>query len=428
MERQDIELWAGAECSFVRVGERVVDQLESTGHGDRIEDIDRVAGLGVRAFRQAVLWETTLDWGWADERVGCLRELDVRPILGLLHHGSGPGRDHLLSPTFVDGLARHARAVAEHYPWVTDYTPVNEPLTTARFACLYGHWYPHARDDRAFARALVNECLATRASMRAIREVQPGARLVQTEDIGTVFATPRMAYQARFENTRRFLSLDLLAGRVVRSHPMWHWLVDAGGISERELDDLVADPVPPDIFGINYYVTSDRFLDEHVERYPETTHGGNGRDAYADVEAVRVRFRGIVGFEGVLRLVAWRYGRPVAITEAHLAGPPEEQVLWFAEAWKAAERARDDGLDVRAVTAWSVFGAYDWDSLLTRDRQRYEAGVFDVRGGVPRETPLASVVRELALDGSSSTHPLLEGEGWWAKPSRLLYPALSEAP
>jgi dTDP-4-dehydrorhamnose reductase len=427
-----LELWAGAECSVVRVGSRYVDQVERTGHGARVDDLDRLAALGVRAFRQAVLWERTApdssdarDWGWADERLARLRALGVRPIVGLVHHGSGPRYTQLLDPSFVDGLAEYARAVAERYPWATDYTPVNEPLTTARFSCLYGHWYPHQRGDRTFTRALLNECAAIRAAMRAIREVQPAARLVQTEDIGTVFATPRLAYQARFENVRRFLSLDLLTGRVTRSHPLWSWLVHAGGATERELDDLVASPMPPDIVGINYYVTSDRFIDERLSRYPAHTHGTNGRDAYADVEAARVRKRGIVGHEGVLRMTGARYELPVAITEAHLGGPREEQARWFAEAWRATASARADGVDVRAVTAWSAFGAYDWDSLLTEERGSYEAGLFDVRGPEPRATPLAAVVRDFGREGKSS-HPLLAGAGWWARESRLLYePVLS---
>ena len=55
------------------------------------------------------------------------------------------------------------RAVAERYPWVEHYTPVNEPLTTARFSGLYGHWYPHARDDGAFLRALLQPVPGDRA-------------------------------------------------------------------------------------------------------------------------------------------------------------------------------------------------------------------------------------------------------------------------
>ena len=60
------------------------------------------------------------------------------------------------------------------------YTPVNEPLTTARFSALYGHWYPHARDNLAFASALINELRATVLAMREIRAVNPCAQLLQT--------------------------------------------------------------------------------------------------------------------------------------------------------------------------------------------------------------------------------------------------------
>ena len=43
-------------------------------------------------------------------------------------------------------LAQHAENVARRYPWLEMFTPVNEPLTTARFSGLYGHWYPHRHD------------------------------------------------------------------------------------------------------------------------------------------------------------------------------------------------------------------------------------------------------------------------------------------
>ena len=33
-------------------------------------------------------------------------------------------------------------------PHITNYTPVNEPLTTARFSGLYGAWYPHSPGPR----------------------------------------------------------------------------------------------------------------------------------------------------------------------------------------------------------------------------------------------------------------------------------------
>ena len=165
---------------------------------------------------------------------------------------------------------------------------MNEPLTTARFSALYGHWYPHLTDHGAFLRALVTECLATAHAMHAIREVRPDAQLVQTEDLGRTFSTPRLAYQAAHENERRWLTFDLLCGRVEREHPLWDFLVGWGKLSEREVRAVGDADAAPDILGINHYLTSDRYLDERLAWYPEHHHGANGRDRYADVEAVRV--------------------------------------------------------------------------------------------------------------------------------------------
>jgi len=98
--------------------------------------------------------------------------------------------------------------------------PVNEPLTTARFSGLYGVWYPHGRDHATFARALVTECRAVVLAMRAVRSVNPRARLVQTEDLGRRYSTPALASLAAFQNQRRWLSLDLLCGKLDREHPL----------------------------------------------------------------------------------------------------------------------------------------------------------------------------------------------------------------
>ena len=224
--RAELELWAGVECTVNRVGDRWFDQTARTGHAGRLDDVDRLAAMGVRAVRYPVLWERTAplgleaaDWSWPDARLRRLRALGLRPIVGLVHHGSGPSGTSLLDEAFPEKLAAYARAVAERYPWVEDFTPINEPLTTARFAGLYGLWYPHGRDAATFARALLIQCRATSLAMRAIREVTPTARLVQTDDMGTVFSTPRLAYQARFENARRWLSFDLLCGRVGPESP-----------------------------------------------------------------------------------------------------------------------------------------------------------------------------------------------------------------
>ncbi len=429
---QPLEVWAGVECTVNRVGDRYFDQLERNGHAARLDDLDLFAELGVRAIRYPVLWERTapngmesVDWSWADERLGRLRELGIRPIVGLVHHGSGPSHTSLIDPAFPEKLAFYARAVAERYPWVDSYTPVNEPLTTARFSGLYGHWYPHGRDGLTFAQALLNQCRAIVLSMRAIREVNPAAQLVQTEDLGKIYSTPKLAYQAEFENERRWLSFDLLCGRVNRDDPMGQYLRSLG-VSEAQLQLFLDEFCTPDTIGINHYVTSDRFLDERLESYPAGLHGGNGRHEYADVEAVRVCTYGS-GPRALMQETWERYGLPIAVTEVHIGCTREEQLRWLKEVWDAAEDLRCEGVDVRAVTAWSLLGAYNWNSLVTRESNHYESGVFDLRGPRPRPTALAQMVRELAA-GLKPDHPVLDVPGWWHRPSRLLYPPVSCCP
>ncbi|GMA14114.1 NAD-dependent epimerase/dehydratase family protein [Deinococcus metallilatus] len=425
---ENLELWVGVEPTVSRVGDETLDQLALSGFDRRPEDLDRLAELGAAAMRFPLLWERTApegldraDWSWADARLARLTQHGVKPILGLVHHGGGPRHTHLLDPSFVDGLKAYARAVAERYPHVSAYTPVNEPLTTARFSALYGHWYPHARDEKSFWKALMHQLRATVLAMEEIRRVNPEAALIQTEDLGHSSSTPRLKGQADFENERRWLSLDLLLGRVDEAHSMWDHLRWAGA-SEQEVLWFAEHPCPPDVLGLNVYVTSERFLDERLHHYPPHTHGSNGREQYADVEAVRVRGEGIGGVGARLREAHARYGRPLAITEVHLGCTREEQLRWLHAAWQDAEQVRQEGADVRAVTAWAALGAFEWNSLLTRRSGHYESGLWDVRAPEPRPTALARLARELGT-GQPPSHPVLTGPGWWRREDRLIFPA-----
>jgi dTDP-4-dehydrorhamnose reductase len=425
-----LEMWGGVECTVNRVGDRYFDQLERNGHCSRLDDLDLFEDLGFHAIRYPLLWEriapdglASADWAWADARMERLRRGPMRPIVGLVHHGSGPRHTSLLDDSFATGLAAFAGAVAARYPWVTDFTPVNEPLTTARFSGLYGLWYPHHREFGSFVRALLVQCRGVALAMRAVRAVNPSARLVQTEDFGRTYATAALHDQATYENERRWLSLDLLCGRMTPAHPWWTRLLEAGA-GEAELEWFLDQP-PPDLVGINYYLTSDRLLDERVGLYPAVCVGGNGRQSYADVEAVRGWAGGILGHAEVLRQVEGRYGIPVALTEVQAGATREQQLRWLHEAWTAATEVRAEGVDVRAVTAWSLVGTWDWHAQVTRDDGLYETGVFDIRGGRPRPTAVARMAADLARAGRHD-HPVLSDPGWWRTAERFVYPPVGE--
>ena len=430
MELKYPEIWGGIECTLNRVGDSYFDQLKYNGHYDRVEDLDLIASLGIKKLRYPILWEKIspkdikdADWTWADERLNKIKSLGITPIVGFVHHGCGPIHTSLVNDCFAPKLAEFAKAFAERYPWVKYYTPINEPLTTARFSGLYGHWYPHKKDEYTFVQALFNQCKAVIESMRAIRKINPDAKLVQTEDLGKVYSTETMVYQAKFENDRRWLSFDLLTARLTPQRRLWYYMTYLG-VKEEQMQWFLDNPCPPDIIGINHYLTSERFLDENIEIYPGTAVGKNEFNTYADVEALRVCKEGASGHYHLLKDTWERYHIPLALTEVHLFCKREEQLRWFKQAWDLSVLLLNEGVDIKGVTAWALLGSFDWCNLVTKEEGHYETGVFDIRSGKPRATALASMIKGYS-ENKSFDHPVLKIPGWWKRPTRLLYPPIS---
>ena len=172
-KKSDVEVWAGLECTINRVKDSYFDQLDYAGHYNRETDFELLSDLGIKKLRYPVLWEkhqpakdATIDWTVAERSLNRLKSLDIEPIAGLVHHGSGPSYASIETEDFASGLAAYALHVARKFPWLEYYTPINEPLTTARFCGLYGFWYPHSSSDEAFIRLLINETKATILAMR----------------------------------------------------------------------------------------------------------------------------------------------------------------------------------------------------------------------------------------------------------------------
>ncbi len=421
-----LELWGGLECTINRIKDKYFDQLEYAGYYTRKNDIDTIAELDVKAFRYPILWEKhqpqknrSINFNRAENDLKKLHDYKITPIIGLVHHGSGPSFVNFFDGSFETGLAKYAEEVAKKFPHVKYYTPINEPLTTARFCGLYGHWYPHKKDDYSFAKILLSECKATVMAMQAIRQINPEAKLIQTEDLGKTHSTPTLFYQAKFENHRRWLAIDLLCGNIIPGHIMWDYLINSG-IDESELYFFLQNKCAPDILGLNYYITSERFLDERLEHYPHHTQGKNFIHEYADVEAIRVGEKAYEGPKALIKEVWKKFEIPIAITEAHLHCHRDEQIRWFSKIWEIAKELRNQNVDIKAVTAWALLGSFGWNKLLTEDKGDYEPGAFDIRSGQLRPLALSSLLK--CINKSNSYyHPVLEGEGWWERNMRVIY-------
>jgi dTDP-4-dehydrorhamnose reductase len=410
-----IEIWASPEPTFARVdADTVRDQIAETGLDLRTGDAERIAALGVTVSRVPVLWERVApadphehDFSEPERRLDALRAAGIEPIVTLLHHGSGPNYTDLLDPAFPLWFAEYAEATARMFPWVRRWTPINEPLTTARFATLYGVWYPNVRDDRAFGRAMVNQTLAQQAAMRRIRRVIPDAEFVLTEDLQRYAAgDASVAEYVAFLRERMYLSVELVAGRVGDHHPLKTFLTGRCGVNDLELGMMRRDACIPDLVAFNHY--------PHSERYLFT----RDKDV-ADVPAVYVAGEQPPAAGPLLRAASERLHLPLALGEVHAHAPPAERVRWLAQHAADVQALRADGVDIRAIGAWATFGMIDWHSLLRRRAGVAEDGVYTFAGrdGVPQPTAVADALRELAATGSIGDRGV---RGWWERGDRPL--------
>jgi dTDP-4-dehydrorhamnose reductase len=410
----NLELWASPEPTFARIDdERVRDQSAETGLDARAEgDAERIAALGVTGSRVPVLWERVSpldphdrDYSEPQRRLDALRARGIDPIVTLLHHGSGPRFTDLLDPAFPLWFAEYAEATATAFPWVRRWTPINEPLTTARFATLYGVWYPNMRDDRAFGRAMVNQTLAQQAAMRRIRRVIPDAEFVLTDDLQRFTAGDEgVAEYVAFLRERVYLSAELVAGRVDDDHPLAAFLIGRCGVNALELGIMTRDACVPDLVAFNHYPHSERYVFSQAE-------------AAGDVPAVYVMGEASPAIGPLLRAAAERLRLPLAVGEVHVHASAPERVRWLAQQAADVVAARDDGVDIRALGAWAAFGMVDWHSLLRETAGVAEDGVYTFAGavGTPEPTLVADAIRELAATGRIDDRGV---RGWWERDDR----------
>jgi beta-glucosidase/6-phospho-beta-glucosidase/beta-galactosidase len=344
----------GIECSAPTVtGGRRVDELEATGHYDHWEkDLALVRELGVRYLRYGLpihrvfVGPGRYDWSFADRVLERMQELGIEPILDLVHFGLPDWLGSFQNPDWPKHAADYARAVAERYPWIRFYTPVNEIYITAQFSAAFGWWNERQRSDQAFVTNLKHSVQASRSMMRAILDTCPGALFVFSESTEYVHpGSPDMVQPAQFLNQRRFLSLDLLFGHDV-SATAYTYLIRSG-MTPEEYDGFREDRElrSHSIMGTDYYVTN-----EHILRRDGRTIGSGE----------------IYGYYVITRQYFDRYRIPVMHTETNREST--QATIWLWKQWMNLLRLREDGVPVIGFTWYGLVDMKDWDSALTRPR------------------------------------------------------------
>ena len=66
------------------------------------------------------------------------------------------------------------------------------------------------------------------------------------------------------------------------------------------------------------------------------------------------------GLKVLMRELWDTYKIPIAVTEVQLHCSRDEQLRWMRQVYKSCCELVEEGIDVRAITAWSLLGAQGW--------------------------------------------------------------------
>lgn len=340
-----------------------VDEMERTGHYDRWrDDFALVKELGIRYLRYGPPYYRThtapgrYDWAFADQTFAELRRLEIEPIADLCHFGVPDWVGDFQNPDWPRYFAEYARAFATRYPYVRQFTPVNEIAIAARFSALYGWWNEQRTDTRSYVRALTNLCMANVLAMRAILAIRPDATFMQSESSEYYHPEdPSCVDLADELNERRFLSLDLSYGYPIRAE-MYEFLLDNGMTRDQYHWFLENHVKAQCVMGTDYYVTN-----EHV------VHADGSTTASGE----------IFGYYVITHQYFSRYRLPVMHSETNIAEPDAER--WLRKEWANMHRLKLDGVPIVGFTWYSLTDQVDWDTALREDNRNVNAlGLVDL--------------------------------------------------
>jgi beta-glucosidase/6-phospho-beta-glucosidase/beta-galactosidase len=386
----------GIEDTFVpqvALGRRALDEYELTQHYHYWHDDLRLAReSGATTIRYGIPWyriepeRGRFVWDWLDRVVDRLEELELEPIVDLMHYGTPLWLDNqFLNHDYARRVGEYAGAVADRYRGrMTAYTPLNEPLINITFCGESGVWPPHLTGDDGYVQLL-------RAITRGIVETQRAigeATFVHVEAVtGFMGAIEGHEERIRFLEARALLVEDLLTGRVGDDHSLAGYLREHG-FGDDDFAWFAENTAPPDVMGVNYYPhlsTAELVAGEQIgEMKPVTPQA-------------RVT-GGLEGLERSVRLFSERYGRPVFITETSMVGSVEQRVKWLDESLALLFGLRDSGLEIVGYTWWPLFHFVDWayrDSSGPADGYLVAMGMYDL---VPNDVGVLERVRTPVVD------------------------------
>jgi beta-glucosidase/6-phospho-beta-glucosidase/beta-galactosidase len=370
----------GIECSYPTIdnGRTRRDLLEECGHYERWrEDLGLIKELGLKVVRYGLPYHRThlgpdrYDWSFADEAMGEIRRLELTPILDLLHFGVPDWLGNFQNPELPVHFAAYAAAVADRYPWVRFYTPVNEIFVTARISAKDGQWNEQLKTDKGFVTAIKHCVAASILANHAIAKRRPDCVIVQSESAEYIHeARAVRSPEVTLANKQRFISLDLLY-----AHPpdadICMYLQD-NGLTREEYDWFMqGEPPGYQVMGNDYYGRNEHILKPDGTMCPAED---------------------VMGWYQITREYYERYKKPVMHTETNTLDA-DAAPTWLWKQWINILRMRQDGVPVLGFNWYSLTDQIDWDTNLAEKNGTVNpCGLYDLDRN-PR--PVAAAYRML---------------------------------
>ena len=359
---------SGFECStFLWRDKGRRDLSQETQHTSHAEaDYRLLHELGIAVVREGIPWPHVdrgarcYDFACIDPFIAAMNAAQILPIWDLCHYGYPDDADPW-RPDFAARFADYCGAAAEHVcarvrgPHF--FTPINE-ITFWGFAGGEWGWIAPFGDTKAQRLRLRDVlCRAAIAGVKAIREVDPTARMVHVEPVIRVVAPddrPDLAEAARIEmEDDACHAWDVLAGK---ANP------EFGGA-----------PEVLDIVGANCYSFGQMEYREHGP------HQALGPDD--------PRIRPLCE---LLSKVWQRYRRPMIIAET--SGLHDGREEWLKDVMEEALAAVDEGIDLHAICLFPAVDMPDWHT-----GEWLHNGLCDLidEGGDLRRVPCRPYIDEL---------------------------------
>jgi beta-glucosidase/6-phospho-beta-glucosidase/beta-galactosidase len=387
----------GVECSNPTIadgnGNRVRrDMLDECGHYKHWrEDLRLVKEMKIPFLRYGLpnhlvhLGPDRYDWSFPDEALAEIKRLEINPVVDLLHFGVPDWMGDFQNPDMPVLFARYAGAVAERYPWLRAYTPVNEIYVAARNSGWNGIWNERLHSDRGFVTALKHLVAANILASAAIVRHRPNAIIITSESAEyTHHVSVAPSHEIKLRNKLVFVSLDLLYSKAPDSDVLL-FLQDNGLTRDEFMWFMKTSPSGFQIMGNDYYGHNEKLV------LPD------GRVTFGE---------DVLGWYLITQRYYRRYYKPVMHTETNIFNP-DAAPQWLWKQWANVLRMRRDGVPVLGFTWYSLGDQIDWDTQLAQKNNNINAcGLFDMNR---KPRPVAAAYREL-IDEFGRITVLAHGE------------------